>query len=186
MRWLEFLKRIRCLLACCYSQIIVEHSQLEGKPPENEQGATEQLKKLYYDLKNPAAYAGESKLLQEAKKHDLSISIKDVEEWLRSQLAYILHNPISLNFKARPVMVHQIDEQWQIYLVGMSKISKQNDGFKFIIVVIDDLSKYAWLEQLKSKHGIAIKNTLRHPKVTQTDKRAELFNVLATVKTCNT
>ena len=42
MRWQEFLKRIRCLLACCNSQIIVENSQLDRKPPENEQGgATE-------------------------------------------------------------------------------------------------------------------------------------------------
>ena len=43
MRWREFLKRIRCLLACCNSQIVVENSQLDGKPPENEQGgATEE------------------------------------------------------------------------------------------------------------------------------------------------
>ena len=43
MRWREFLKRIRCSLACCNSQIIVENSQLEGKPPKTEQGgATEE------------------------------------------------------------------------------------------------------------------------------------------------
>ena len=59
-------------------------------------------------------------------------------------------------------MVHQIDEQWQIYLVDVNKLSKHNDGFKFIIVVIDILSKYAWLEPLKSKHGVAIKNSLEH------------------------
>ena len=49
------------------------------------------------------------------------------------------------------------------------------------------LSKYAWLEVLKSKHGIAIKNllehifseTIRHSKVIQTDKGTEFFNVLA-------
>ena len=35
-------------------------------------------------------------------------------------------------------------------------------GFKFIMVVIDILSKYVWLDPLKSKHGIAIKNTLEH------------------------
>ena len=45
-------------------------------------------------------------------------------------------------------MVHQIDEQWQIYFVDMSKISKYNYGFKFIMVVIDILSNYAWLEKL--------------------------------------
>ena len=43
MRWQEFLKRIRCLLACCNSQIIVENFQLDKKTPANEQrGATEE------------------------------------------------------------------------------------------------------------------------------------------------
>ena len=47
------------------------------------------LKKLYYVLKNPTAYAGKFKLFQEAKKHDSieNASIEDVEEWLKSQLA---------------------------------------------------------------------------------------------------
>ena len=45
MRWREFLKRIRCLLAYCNSQIMVKNSQLDEKPPANEQGgATEEVK----------------------------------------------------------------------------------------------------------------------------------------------
>ena len=40
----------------------------------------ELLKKLYYDLKIPPAYARKSKLLQEAKKHDANISTEDAEE----------------------------------------------------------------------------------------------------------
>ena len=60
----------------------------------------------------------------------------------------------------------------------MSKLLKYNDKFKFIMVVIDILSKYAWLESLKSKHSIAIENVLEHifseeirrPKVIQTDE----------------
>ena len=75
-------------------------------------------------------------------------------------------------------MVIRTDEQWQIDLVDMSKPSKYNDGFTFIMVVIDTLSKYAWLEPLKSKHVIPIKNaiehifsdTIRRLKVIQTDK----------------
>ena len=120
------------------------------------------LKKLYYGVKKPAAYARKSKLLQKAKKHDSNISIEDIEEWLKSQLAYNLHKPVRLNFKTAPVVVHRIDEQWQIDLVDMSKLSKYNDEFKLIMVVTHILFKYAWLELLKSKHGIAIKNVLEH------------------------
>ena len=46
--------------------------------------------------------------------------------------------------------------------MDVSKLSKHNDEFKFIMMEIDILSKYAWLEPLKSKHGIAIKNVLEH------------------------
>ena len=60
----------------------------------------------------------------------------------------------------------------------MSKLSKNNDAFKIFMVVIDILSKYAWLESIKSKHGIAIKSALeqifsettRRPKMIPTDK----------------
>ena len=54
----------------------------------------ELLEKLYYDFKNPAAYAGKSKPLQEVKTYDANVSIEDVEESLKSQLAYTLHKPI--------------------------------------------------------------------------------------------
>ena len=114
MRWREVLKRMHYLLACCSSQVIVENSQLDG----NHRIMTEEelLKKLYCDLKSQDAYAGRSKLLQKAKKHDASISIEDVEEWLKLQLAYTLDKPIRINFKARQVVAHQIDKQWQIDL----------------------------------------------------------------------
>ena len=44
----------------------------------------------------------------------------------------------------------------------MSKLSKHKDRFKFIMMVIDILCKCAWLEPLKSKCGIAIKNASAH------------------------
>ena len=49
---------------------------------------------------------------------------------------------------------------------GMSKLSKHNDEFKFIVVVIDISSKYVWLEPPKSKH-IVIKGVLEHVLVRQ-------------------
>ena len=72
----------------------------------------ELLKKIYYDLKSPVAYAKKSKLIQEAKKHDSNISIEDVGESLKLQLAYTLHKPIYLSFKTRTVVAHQKDKQW--------------------------------------------------------------------------
>ena len=115
MRLREFLKRMRCLLVCCKSQITVGIPYWTGN--HLKMTKEELLKKLFNDLKDPAAYAGKSKLLQEAKKHDSNISIEDAEGWLKSQLAYASHKPFCCNFKTRPGVVHHIDEQWQIDLV---------------------------------------------------------------------
>ena len=49
----------------------------------------------------------------------------------------------------------------------MSQLSKHNDEFKFIMVVIDISSKYVWLEPPKSKHDIVIKGVLEHVLVRQ-------------------
>ena len=54
------------------------------------------LKKLYYDLKNPAAYAGKSKLLQEAGNHLIM-----AKEELLKKLYYDLKNPAAYAGKSK-------------------------------------------------------------------------------------
>ena len=56
----------------------------------------------------------------------------------------------------------------------MSKPSKHRDGFKFIMMVIDILSKYVWLQPLKSKHSIAINNALEH-RFSETIRRSKVI-----------
>ena len=82
-------------------------------------------------------------------------------------------------------MVYDIDEQWQIDLVDLSKLSKFNSGYKFLLVCIDVLSKCLWFEPLKSKTAIEVKNALekifkksnRKPKAITFDKGGEFENV---------
>jgi hypothetical protein len=43
----------------------------------------------------------------------------------------------------------------------MDSLSKYNNGFKYILTVIDVLSKYAWAEPIKTKTGENIVKALR-------------------------
>ena len=86
------MKRIRCLIACCNSQIIVENFQVDKKPFENDK--EELLKKLYYDLKCPAAYAGKSKVLQK-----MGNNLKMTKEELLKKLYYDLKKPAAYCWK---------------------------------------------------------------------------------------
>jgi len=142
------------------------------------------LERLYYSLDSDVSFSGREKLYEAAKQADKSITRKDVNDWLSSQLTYTLHKPVRQTFKTRPVMVYDMDEQWQMDLVDLSKLSRFNVGYKYLLVCIDVLSKYAWIEPLKTKTGKelknAIQNMLRHrqPKLIQTDKGTEFLNQL--------
>ena len=103
----------------------------------------ELLEKLYYSFDYPSAYSSAYSLYREAKKHSKEVRFKDVKKWLSKELTYTLHRPVRRNFKTRKVMVYSKDENWQADLVDLSKLSKQNNGFKFLLVLIDVFSKYA-------------------------------------------
>lgn len=144
------------------------------------------LESLYYSLKSPVSFSSKDALLKTARAKDKSVTKQDVEKWIGAQLSYTLHKPVKLNFKTRPVMVYDIDEQWQLDLVDLSKLSRYNYKYKYLLVCIDVLSKYGWIEPLKSKSGSELKEALqkvlmrdqRQPQTIQTDKGKEFLNSL--------
>ena len=73
-------------------------------------------------------------------------------------------------------------EQWEADLVIMDSLSKYNHGYKYILTVIDVLSKYAWVEPIKTKTGEnlvkAFEKILRKPETFHSDKGAEFTNRL--------
>ncbi|CAB0037479.1 unnamed protein product, partial [Trichogramma brassicae] len=44
-----------------------------------------------------------------------------------------------------------IDDTWQADLVEMIPYAKVNSGYKYLLTVIDNFSKYAWSVGVKSK-----------------------------------
>ena len=114
------------------------------------QKLNELFSNLYYSLDSPASYGSIEKLFEEVRKTREDVKKSDVIKWLQSQLSYTLHKPVKLNFKTRRVVVYDIDKQWQMDLVDLSKISKHNKGNRYIFVAIDILIKYAWMETLKN------------------------------------
>ena len=69
-------------------------------------------------------------------------------------------------------------------LAVMQLISKLNNGFRFLLCVIDVFSKYAWLGPLKDKKGVStvnafqkiLNNSARKPKKIWVDKGSEFYN----------
>lgn len=140
------------------------------------------LKKLYYKAGHPASFTGIDKLYRYAITEKPSITRKQVKEWLSSQKAYTLHKPKRINFQRNHVVAIGVDHTWQADLCDMQAFKKSNDGYGYILTVIDVLSKYAFAIPIKTKHGSLVADSFeeifnyRYPANIQTDQGTEFLN----------
>ena len=125
------------------------------------------LRKVYYNSGNPASYGGVDKLYRFAKSDGQNISKGRIKTWLSSQDVYTKHKPIRHNFKRTRVVVPTKLYQFDGDTVSMVRYEKSNSGYKYILILIDILSRYAWTHPLKTLTG---KEMTRALKITITKK----------------
>lgn len=132
----------------------------------------------YYFPQRPGALGGVD-ALKRTSKAKRSV----IKEWLSHQDTYTLHKPVRYNFKRRRTIVGGIDHQWQADLIDVQKLKRHNDGYSYLLTVIDVFSKYAWIRPLKNKTAssvIAAFDTIfkqgRKPSKLQTDDGTEFTN----------
>ena len=85
------------------------------------------------------------------------------------QLDKVLHKPIIKKFKRRKVYSSYKDNIWGCALADVQLISKFNKGIKYLLCIIDLLSRYDWVNALKDKKGVSIVNGFQ--KVFDSSKR---------------
>src|SRR5277367_2509538 len=141
------------------------------------------LRNIYYDQKHPASYSSANKLYEAANKVDNSIKLSNVKNWLAGEFTYTLHKLLRKRFIRNPIIVETIDEQWEADLVDMQEFASRNNGVKYILTVIDVLSKYAWVVTVKNKTAASIVNAFkeiikkgRKPFNIRTDQGKEFVN----------
>jgi len=96
------------------------------------------------------------------------------------QSALEMHHRIVRNFPRRKVIVNHIDDIWSADLVEIPL----DQGYKYILTVIDVFSKYAWAIPLKNKQSLTvidafekiIKDSGRTPIKLWTDAGSEFIN----------
>ena len=57
--------------------------------------------------------------------------------------------------------MNSIAEIWAADLIDMQAFSKDNNGIKYLLTVIDMFSKFAWIVPLKRKTGQEVANAFR-------------------------
>jgi len=138
------------------------------------------IEDIYYDAKHPAGYSNATVL----HRYTEGWTLNEIKDWLAKQPTYTLHRQARKHFPRNKIIVHSIDQQWEVDLADLPAITAQNDGYRYLFCCIDVLSKYAWVIPLKRKTGEALldgfkqlfASTERRPKSVRCDKGGEFNN----------
>lgn len=138
----------------------------------------------YYDPYSTVAFSSCDRLYNQIKKKHKSVSRQEISDWMRTQPTYTLHKDRRVRFKRNHYNITNIDDLWEMDLIDVQKISRKNEGHKYILAVIDCFSKYAWCVPIKRKtpdeimrgFDVIFSSTERRPIKIQSDKGREFVN----------
>ena len=106
------------------------------------------MNRLYTDLDFPATYAGINALQRETRGRPESKQLKD---FLLRDRTYTLHRPRRYKFKRLKTIPLGYCTDVQADLADFQRLSRQNKGYKYLLVTIDVLSRQIYVSPTKSK-----------------------------------
>ena len=141
------------------------------------------LQSLYFDLKKPGSFRGPLQLWRQVKKENkFKIGLIRIKQWLQNQDVYSMNKAVRRRFKRARVFTGGIRDQYDIDLMDVTFHSKENDGVKYLLVVIDVFTRYAWISPLKNKTNASVlhafKECFKHlgaPRKVRTDSGKEFI-----------
>jgi len=104
------------------------------------------VKKLYYNPKFSGSFSGAQTFANERK-----VSKVEATNELNKLKEYYLYRPAKKSFKRRPIVVHFPFFQIAFDLMDLQKYKQENNGCRYILVVIDCFSRFLYAEPLKNK-----------------------------------
>ena len=140
------------------------------------------IEKLYFNVKFPASFSGLNKFYKEAKKVIPKLTRKDIRKWSQTSNTYTIHKSARKNFNRERIFTRGIDYLWEIDLVEVQFMQKENDGYRYLLMCIDTFSKYAWVRPLRNKTSSEVSKAFksiiedRKPKKVQYDQGMEFKN----------
>ena len=144
----------------------------------------EYLSELYNNVdKYESAFTGIQNVFKKAKEKYPDVTLNYVKKWLKSQETYGVHYPYRKKIQRSRVIVGGKDYMWEVDLMDMLSLSNFNDGFKYVLLVIDDFSRYIWTCCITNKKPIEVVKCLtkifaesgRKPKYIRSDNGSEFI-----------
>ena len=79
-----------------------------------------------------------------------------LKKWIQNQESYSRNKAVKRKFQRGKVVVAGIDDQFDADLASFISYADENDGYKYLLAVIDIFSRYGWVEPIKDKTAIQV------------------------------
>ena len=79
------------------------------------------------------------------------IPLKKIKQWMHGLDAYTIHKQAKKPNPRNPTFVYRKRYQFQIDLVELGELSRENDNYRYLLTCIDIFTRYAFVEPLKNK-----------------------------------
>lgn len=130
---------------------------------------------------HPTAFTGITRISQHYDQKP-----EKARKFLENIHSYSLHREYKKPKHRNPYYVYFLRQQWQIDLIDLQKYSKDNNGFKFVLVCVDLFSRKCFARLLKNKSAKVVVDALKSifndldslPKSIFSDHGSELKNKL--------
>jgi len=146
----------------------------------------EVLHEIYTNPSDPGAFRTAAALYKRAQAlGHKEITRAQVVKFLAGQNAHTMHRQARRRYRRVPIYAHHIHQQWQADLADMNKELEWNDGVRYILVVVDTLSKYAAAQPCARKEAKHVTEAFQAilerlapavPQRLQTDDGKEFYN----------
>ena len=104
---------------------------------------------------------------------------------IKTFISEIYSKPPKKNYITNKTNVYYIDDIWSLDILDLKDYDlKNNRGYRYVLVVIDNFSKFGWTVPLKNKNAQTIKDSFenilisskRKPNLIGTDRGKEFYN----------
>jgi hypothetical protein len=137
------------------------------------------LKNNYITPGHPIAFSGINNIYNFYKGKLSNDKIKDILSGIEN---YTLHREFKRG-QRNPSFSHFKRNQWQMDLVDIQELAKDNDNIRYLLTVIDTFTRFAWARLLKDKKGETVLEAFKSittiagkPKSITCDRGTEFHN----------
>jgi len=127
---------------------------INNKKVVNNNKIIEVLKQMWL---NPLyGEVGLNRFYNHIKAKFIGITKQSVHDFLNSLESYQLHKKLIKTTSINPIIPSQPYQYFQADLIDMSKYVRLNNGYNWILTIIDSFTKKAFTIPLKNKEGITV------------------------------